>query len=108
MGWIFKPFSVLRALLLLPLAISKPGDVSSAPDDPEDEAWAQSLSVGTPQALQEFISLYPDSSKVESAFDLIVEFQVETAKTKAWSQEFEVQVAQDREILEFDFDTDTY
>jgi hypothetical protein len=105
MGWIFKPFSILRALLLLPLAVFKPGDVAPAPVNPEDEAWTQSLSVGTPQALQEFISQYPHSSKVESAFDLMVNFQVETARARAWRNALEAQVAQDPEMLESDFDS---
>jgi hypothetical protein len=99
MGWIFKPISILRALLLFPLAVFRP---------PEDEAWTQSLSVGTPQALQEFISQYPHSSKVESAFDLMVNFQVETARAGAWRNALEAQVAQDPEMLELEFDFDSY
>ncbi len=108
MGWIFKPISILRALLLFPLAVFRPGDAAPAPDNPEDEAWTKSLSVGTPQALQGFISQYPHSSKVESAFDLMVNFQVETAKARAWRNALETQVAQDPEMLELEFDFDSY
>ena len=105
MRWIFAPISILKALLLLPLAVSRPGDVASASDNLEDEAWTQSISVGTPQALQDFISQYPHSSKVETAFDLMVDFQVETARARSLHNAIEVQVAQDLEMLELDFDT---
>ena len=101
-GRIFKPISILRALLLLPLAVSKPGDVTPAPNSPEDVAWVQSLSVGTPQALQSFISHYPHSSMIDSAFDLMVDLQVETARARAWRDALETQVAQSQGTIDLD------
>ena len=102
MRWLIKFMSVAQALLLLPLVVSKHGDAALTPDSSEDAAWAQSVSIGTPQALQKFISQYPHSDKVDSAFDLMIEFQVESAKTLSLSGGLGSQLAQSDSATDLD------
>ena len=94
MGRLLKFVSVMQALLFLPLAISKPGDAAPSPDSPEHAAWGESVLIGTPVAFQQFISRFPQSDRVEDAFDLIIDSQVVAAQALARRGALDVQLAQ--------------
>lgn len=98
MKWLLKSMTVMQTLLLLPLALSIPGDAARTSGNPEEASWAESISVGTPLAFQQFISQYPDSDKVDRAFDKIIEFQVASAKSQAWDGGLGVQLAQAQDL----------
>ena len=98
MKWLLNSMTVMQTLLLLPLALSRPGDAAPMSGNPEEASWAESVSVGTPLAFQHFISQYPDSDKVDRAFDKIIEFQVASAKAQAWDGGLGVQLVQAQDL----------
>ena len=98
MKWLQKSMTVMQTLLLLPLALSRPGDAAPTSGNPEEASWADSVSIGTPLAYQQFISQYPDSDKVDNAFDKIIEFQVASAKAQDWGDGLALQLAQTQDL----------
>jgi hypothetical protein len=94
MGRLLKCISVVQALLLLPFAISKPGDAAPSPDSPEKAAWEESVLIGTPVAFQQFISRFPQGDRIDDAFDMIIDSQVVAAQALARRGALDVQLAQ--------------
>ena len=106
MNRIAKLLTAVQALLLAPLGAAKAADVARPDDFNEATQWQAAISSGTPEALQRYISQFPQGERLGEAFELIVEGEIEAAKSEP-----AVQLAEARrdalEVLEHDFDLGT-
>lgn len=83
MNRVAKIAAALQALLIAPLGAAK-ADVAATPTErTEAAAWQAALSSGSPEALQQFISRFPNGNHLGEAFGLIVQSEVETAGAEA-------------------------
>ena len=104
MNRVAKVITALQALLIAPLGAAKAGDAPIPSKYTEAAAWQAALSSGTPEALQQFISRFPQGDHLGDAFGLIVQSEVETARSDA-SAAGAVQLSEaGLEVLEHDFD----
>lgn len=102
---IAKFVTAIQALLLAPLGAAKPSDAATPPDFTETAAWESAVTAGTPEALQQFISHFPQGERLSDAFELIVQGEVEAAKSLAERAATDLQLSEARpEHLEHDFD----
>ncbi len=102
---IAKFVTAIQALLLAPLGVATPSDAATPSDFTETSAWDAAVSSGTPEALQQFISHYPQGERLGEAFELIVRAEVEAAKSDAHRAATDLQLSEARsEILEQNFD----
>lgn len=108
MKWIAKFVTAAQALLLAQVGAAKPGDAAMPSDVTEAAQWEAAISAGTPDALQQFISQFPDGERLGEAFELIVLSEIEAAKSGSAGPVTGVQVSEARserpEVLEHDFD----
>ena len=102
---IAKFVTAIQALLLAPLAAAKPSEAATPSEFTETAAWEAAVSAGTPEALQQFISHFPQGERLGEAFGLIVQGEVEAAKSLADRAAADLQLSEARpEVLEHDFD----
>ena len=102
---IAKFVTAIQALLLAPLGAAKPSDATMPSDVSETAAWETAISSGTTEALQQFISYFPQGERLGDAFELIVQGEVEAAKSAADRAATDLQLSEARpERLEHDFD----
>ena len=107
MNRIAKFITALQALLIAPLGAAKAGDPVAPSEHTEAAAWQTALSSGTPEALQQFITHFPQGEHLSEAFALIVQSEVETAGSEAGAARA-VQLAEaGLEVLEREFDPGT-
>lgn len=108
MKWIAKFVTAAQALLLAQFGAAKPGEAAMPSDVTEATKWAAAVSAGTPDALQQFISQFPDGERLGEAFELIVLSEIEAAKSASPVAVTGVQLSEARnerpEVLEHDFD----
>ena len=98
-----KLLTAVQALLLAPLGAAKSADAARPDDFTETAQWQAAISSGTPEALQQFISQFPQGERLGEAFELIVEGEIEAAKSEPALQLAEAR--RDKlEVLEHDFD----
>lgn len=111
MKLIAKFVTAIQALLLAPLGAAKPGDAATLAEFTETAAWEAAVSTGTPEALQQFISHFPQGERLGEAFGLIVQSEIEAAKSVSEGTVADLQLAEARrdppEVLEQDFDRGT-
>jgi len=102
---IAKFMTAIQALLLAPLGTATPSDAATPSDFTETSAWEAAVSSGTPEALQQFISHFPQGERLGDAFELIVHAEVEAAKSDADRAATDLQLSEARpEVLERNFD----
>ncbi len=102
---IAKFITAIQALLLAPLGAAKPSDAAMPSHFTETAAWESAVSRGTPEALQRYISHFPQGERSGEAFGLIVQAEVEAAKSAADQAATELQLSEARsEIIERNFD----
>lgn len=105
MNRVAKFITALQALLIAPLGAAGAGDAPTPSELSEAAAWQAALSSGTPEALQRFISRFPQGDHLNDAFGLIVESEVQAANSDAASRATAVQLSEaGLEVLERDFD----
>lgn len=105
MNRVAKFITALQALLIAPLGAAGAGDAPTPSEPSEAAAWQAALSSGTPEALQRFISRFPQGDHLNDAFGLIVESEVQAANSDAASRATAVQLSEaGLEVLERDFD----
>ena len=112
MEWMAKLVTAAQALLLAQFGAAKPSDAAMAPDLAEAAKWAAAVSAGTPDALQQYISQFPHGERLSDAFDLIVQNEIESAKSSLSAGALTgVQLSEARkeqpELLERNFDLGT-
>jgi len=104
-----KLLTAVQALLLAPLGAAKSADAALPDDITEAAQWQAAIASGTPEALQQFISQFPQGERLGEAFELIVEGEIEAAKSDPAGSPGSLQLAaagRDRlEVLEHDFDS---
>lgn len=105
---IAKFVTAVQALLLAPMGAAKPVDAATPGDFTEAARWEAAISSGTPEALQQYISQFPHGERLGEAFELIVEGEIEAAKSDPVGHPADVQLSEARpeglEVLEQDFD----
>jgi hypothetical protein len=102
---IAKFITAIQALLLAPLGAVKPSHAATPSDLTETAAWEAAVSTGSPEALQQFISHFPQGERLSEAFGLIVQVEVEAAKSATGRAATDLQLSEARpEILERNFD----
>ena len=105
MNRLAKFVMAMPALLLAPFGVAKPGNAAAPPLMGETAAWEAARSAGTPEALQAFIARYPQGRLLEDAFGLLVQGEIEAARSEARSAPSEIQIGQSEpEVLERNFD----
>ena len=108
MKLIAKVITAVQALLLAPMGAAKPGEAATPAEFNEAAGWEAATSVGTPEALQQFISRFPRGERLGEAFDLIVQNEIEAAGPGSADSPINVQLSEARrdrlEVLEHDFD----
>ena len=108
MNRIAKLLTAVQALLLAPMGVAKSADAARPDDFTEAAQWQAAISSGTPEDLQRFISQFPQGERLSEAFELIVEGEIEAAKSEPGGSLSAVQLAEARrdrlEVLEHDFD----
>lgn len=107
MNRVAKIITALQALLLAPLGAAKASEAPPPADLTESAAWQAAVLDGTPEALQRFITHFPEGDRMGDAFGLIVQSEVETAKS-AVQAAGAVQLSEaGLEVLEQNFDLGT-
>lgn len=108
MKWIAKIVTAAQAVLLAQFGAAKPGEAAMPSDVTEAATWAAAVTAGTPDALQQFISQFPDGERLGEAFELIVLSEIAAAKSASPGAAPGVQLSEARserpEVLEHDFD----
>lgn len=103
MNRVAKFITALQALLIAPLGAAGAGDAPTPSELSEAAAWQAALSSGTPEALQQFISHFPQGDHLSEAFGLIVQGELEAARSDAGAAAVQLSEA-GLEVLEHDFD----
>lgn len=105
MNRIAKLLTAVQALLLAPLGAVKSADAARPDTFTEAAQWQAAISSGTPEALQQYISQFPQGERLGDAFELIVEGEIEAAKSDTGGSVQLSEARRDRpEVLEHDFD----
>ena len=104
MNRIAKFLTAVQALLLAPLGAAKSADAATPDSFTEAAQWQAAISSGTPEALQHYISQFPQGERLGEAFELIVEGEIEAAKSAADSAVQLSEARRDPEVIEHDFD----
>ena len=79
MKLVAKVLTAMQALLLAPMGAAKANDAMTPGDANESAGWEAAMSEGTPEALQHFISRFPQGEHRGEAFELLVASEIESA-----------------------------
>ncbi len=91
---ILKWARMVQGILLVSVGIFKPGIAVTQPDTTETLAWENAIYASTPDAMQQFISQFPQSDRLGDAFDLLVQGEIEMTRSVGGSAVRDVQLAQ--------------
>lgn len=75
LGYIQATLTGALALLLSPFV----SQAERAPNVTEDAAWQRTAALQSPDAMQDFISHFPNSSRVADAFEMLVAAELAAA-----------------------------
>lgn len=108
MKWIAKLVTAAQAVLLAQVGATRAADAAPPPDLTEADRWQAAVAAGTPDALQQYLSQYPRGERMGEAFELIVQGEIEVAKSTLAAAAGDIQLSEARrdqpERIEHDFD----